>query len=185
MKCPIGMEKKTWELFDEEVPVLECTLTGSAEKKLHSMSRLVYTLGKERFGLLEPRSSRKTWKGSRRTQRIADIRSDLRRLAKQYRQAGCAEQHALKDLRNNLREQLKSLRRAENHRQKRRERQKRRAQFTNNPFHFVTRLLGDKISGKLDCTIEEANEHTKGMYSDPDRDTDLGECSRLMEPELT
>ena len=51
-------DKKTWNDFDYEVGLLlEHTLKGSAERKLKSMSHLVYTIGKERFGGVEQKKT--------------------------------------------------------------------------------------------------------------------------------
>ena len=51
---PKTADEKTWKDFDFEVSLLlENTLQGPAERKLKSMSHLIYTIGKERIGVAE------------------------------------------------------------------------------------------------------------------------------------
>jgi hypothetical protein len=83
-----------------------------------------------------------------------------------------------------MRKERKSLRKAENLLKRRHERQKKRAQFTKDHFQFVRCLLGEKKSGKLQCTKEEANRHIKEMYSDTNRHEELGSCEKLLEQDL-
>ena len=47
----------------------------------------------------------------------------------------------------------------------------------------MSRLLGDKRSGKLECTLEEAEDYIHKTYSDPSRDTDLPLNEKLLNPE--
>ena len=89
----------------------------------------------------------------------------------------------LKELRDVNREKIRTLRRTENFRKNRRERARKRAQFTSNPFGFVKKLLGDKRSGRLDCPKEEVESYLRDTHSDPDRDKDLGHQHRLINPE--
>ena len=74
------------------------------------------------------------------------------------------------------------LRRAEASRRKRKERANQRARFTSNPFQYVTKLLGNKTSGKLQAPIDEVEEHLKKTHSDNRRNEDLGECERVVSP---
>ncbi|XP_052218246.1 uncharacterized protein LOC127835860 [Dreissena polymorpha] len=116
----------------------------------------------------------------RRLQKISNLRGELRRLKSRYRQA---EKQGLAELRDDVRKEIQCLRRAENLSRKRHERRRKRAQFTSNPFQFVKRLLGEKKTGELQCTKEEANKYIKDMYSDSDRHKALGECDKLLTPD--
>ena len=181
---PSSTMKSVWQSFEEEVDkVLEATLAGNVEKKLEGMANIIYTMGKERFGLVERKQPQTVYSHNRRAKKISEVRKGLKDLKRRYRMSSEEEKLALSDLREDLRKQLKTLRRAENHRRKRIERQRKRAQFIANPFGFVKKLLGSKKSGKLECTREEANMHVRQMYSDATRDEDLGECQKLLSPE--
>ena len=149
--------------------VLENILAGDVNRKVASMSVLIHQMGTERFGVIENRSSRHIPRipHNRRTMEIASIRGDLRRLRIRYKAAPDEEKVALEQLRTQLRERLKLLRRAELNRRKRKEREKRRTQFTANPFQFVSRMLGAKRSGTLECTQQEVEDYICQMNSDP------------------
>ena len=48
------MISKEWEKFDEDMEkILEMTLSGPAEKKLEVMTRMIYTIAEDRFGVEE------------------------------------------------------------------------------------------------------------------------------------
>ncbi|KAK1879795.1 Serine protease HtrA-like [Dissostichus eleginoides] len=53
---------------------------------------------------------------------------------------------------------LRNLRRAENHRKRRRERARRRAAFLANPFKLTKQLLGQKRVGRLTCSRDDIND---------------------------
>ena len=117
--------------------MMENILVGKADNKLHTMSEIIYTFGKERFGLEQGKESKRTVGENRRLQTISKLRGDLRRLKANYRCAEESEKQALTELRDHTRKEIQKLRRAENLRRKRHERQRKRAQFTKNPFQFV------------------------------------------------
>ena len=74
------------------------------------------------------------------------------------------------------------LLRAEQHRRWWRERARKRAAFINNPFGFMKELLGQKRSGRLDCSKEEVDKYLHDTFSDPTRDQDLGQCKSVIRP---
>jgi len=91
----------------------------------------------------------------------------LRRLRKIFRQALEDEKPAIKEMRDNVRERIKILRRAECQRRDRRRREKERVKFTKNPFKYMSGLLGAKRSGVLKAPKEEVEEHFRKVHSDP------------------
>ena len=75
------MISKEWEKFDEDMEkILEMTLTGPAEK-LEVMTRMIYTIAEDKFGVEEKQQKRKVHHASRREREIASIRRELRTLA--------------------------------------------------------------------------------------------------------
>ena len=113
--------------------MLEMTTANSADRKIEAMTTIIYSMGLDRFGVEEVKKTGGAPRENRRRIEIANIRGDLRRLTRQYRQSAEEERAALEELRKPLRQHLKALRRAENHRRKRRERMQKRAKFTANP----------------------------------------------------
>jgi len=72
-----------------------------------------------------------------------------------------------------------SLRKAENTRRKARERAKKRAAFTANPYKFARSLLDKERSGKLEAPLEEVERYLHSTHSDPNREEPLGNCERI------
>ena len=91
--------------------MLEATLAGSVDQKLRSMARLIYKTGEVQIGYEEKRSKAdKPYKTSRRHRQIAGMRSDLRKLKAQHQRAPIDQMEPLEELKIELREKLKSLR---------------------------------------------------------------------------
>ena len=185
IKWPKANEKNVWQQFDDDIDkILDSALSGEVDRKIKAMGSIMYSVAAERFGTVEnKRPQQQPHKVNRRTQQIGKIRVELRALTKQYKQAGVNEKAALEELRECLREKLKTLRRAEGHRRRCRDREKKRASFTKNPFKFTTKLLGDKRSGSLKVSREEVEQYLKKTYNDPNRETPLGEYKDLHQPE--
>ena len=135
MEWPKTGDKKAWQAFEEDVDsTLEAALGGGVDRKIEAMTSIIYSMGRERFGVVEQRARRApAGRGNRREVEISQIRGELRRLNKAYCEATTEEEkQGLQELRDVLRERLKSLRRAEANRRRRKERMKKRAQFTRN-----------------------------------------------------
>ena len=103
----------------------------------------------------------------------------MRQLTRVYKNASEYERGAVNELRKILKKKLMTLRRAENHRKRRKERARKRNAFIQNPFHATKKLLGEKKNGQLVCSKEEAEAWLESSYRDEAKDTELGECKRL------
>ena len=58
-----------WKQFDDDLEIiLETTMQGNVEKKLNTLSTIVYNVGKERFGIEKQRSTRTVWYKEQRTE---------------------------------------------------------------------------------------------------------------------
>lgn len=189
VEWPKASEKKAWQAFDDDVnSTLESVLAGGVDRKVEAMTTIIYSMGHERFGAKELKARETpSGRGNRRETEISQIRGELKGLKRAYieaRESGSVqEMYALEELRETLRERLKSLRRAENNRRRRKERMRKRAQFTAGPFQFIKKLLGDKRSGRLECPREEVEQHLRQTHSDSRRDEELGDCPQLLQPE--
>ena len=103
-------------------------------------------------------------------------------LRRHFKAAEGEERTALSELTNILRKRLITLRRAEWHRRKGKERARKRSAFIGNTFIFIKKLLGQKRSGHLSCPVEEINHHLNITFSDAFRDQELGPCKGLVTP---
>lgn len=81
-----------------------------------------------------------------------------------------------------LRKKITTLRRAEWHRRRGRERARKRAAFIPNPFGFTKKILRQKKSGHLACTEDKVNNYLSATYTDSVREGDLGPCRTLITP---
>ncbi|TWW68228.1 hypothetical protein D4764_19G0000260 [Takifugu flavidus] len=155
VKWPAANNKE-WLQLDEDIDkFMETTVRGKACEK----------------GIARP---------NRWELKISQLRQELKTLKRQFRAAREEERDALSELRQILRRKLITLRRAEWHRRKGKERAKKRKAFITNPFSFTKRLLGQKKSGNLTCPVEEINHHLNITFSDPLREQDLGPCEALV-----
>ncbi|XP_052268662.1 uncharacterized protein LOC127870041 [Dreissena polymorpha] len=177
---PKTSDRNLWKQFDEDLnTILETTLQGPVEKKLKSLTNLVHSIGKERFGEVKRKPTRTPAQPNRRQRQITEIRKELKSLRKSYQKANIEERPGLQQLRDELRQKLTDLRKAEQLRDKRKKRAKRRAEFIANPYKFSKGLLDKEKSGKLESSMEEIQQHLKDTHSDPARDNPLGSCPRI------
>ncbi|XP_061589349.1 uncharacterized protein LOC133454644 [Cololabis saira] len=180
---PSAKKEREWLQFDEDLDqVIDATARGVADQKLRTMSAMIVSIGAERFGIKEQQPTRRLGEPNRREVKISQLRQELRLLGRQFKQAKEEEKAGLAELRNILRKKLTTLRRAEWHRRRGRERARRRAAFISNPFGFTKKTLGQKRSGHLACTEDEVNKYLSATYSDSAREKDLGPCRTLIAP---
>jgi len=111
---------------------LHRSVQGPVHRTLHTLTTLVCSVAKERFGFEEAKKRKEASKPNRRQHRIENLRKEIRQLKKQYRDSSPMQRLGLSQLRDTLRTKLKSLRRAENTKRKARERTRKRAAFTAN-----------------------------------------------------
>lgn len=183
VKWPPASNKSEWHQFGEDVDgILEATMRGGADRKLQMMTTMIISIATERFGIAEKRAVTNQYSKNRRAEKIAQLRQELRLLKKQFKEAAEELKPGLAELRSILRKKLITLRRAEWHRRRAKERARKRAAFLANPFGFTKQLLGQKRSGQLGCSKEEIDAHLHLTYSDAAREENLGECKRLIQP---
>ena len=183
VKWPPMSKNKEWEMFEEDVnKILDTALIGSVERKLQTLPTIIHSIGRDRFGIVERKNTPKN-KPNHREERVNQIRKDLRILQNRWKTCQEREKEGIKQLGDELREKLKSKRRAEYYRKKRKKKEKARQRFINNPYKFTSELLGKPKGGTLESTMEEVEEHLRQTHSDIFRETELGNCENLMIPE--
>lgn len=183
IKWPKSSKRVEWLQFDEDVSqVLEVTAKGDVDHRLRTMTTLIVNIAAERFGTEAPKPAPLEFVPSHRARKIQCLREELRLLKRQYKVAGEVERAGLADIRAILRKQLLTLRRAEFHRRRRKERARKRAAFLANPFKLTKQLLGQKRAGRLTCSKDALNDHLKATYSDSSREQPLGPCDMLITP---
>lgn len=70
---------------------MEATRTGTAEKKIDSMTTVIFTMAKERFGTEERKGScgGQGKQPSRRAREILELRREIKILNKQFKNIKC------------------------------------------------------------------------------------------------
>ncbi|XP_038154112.1 uncharacterized protein LOC119791846 [Cyprinodon tularosa] len=183
VRWPRADREYEWRQFDEDTDsILEATAKGKVDRRLQTMTTIIISMGAERFGLEEKKSGRLPYTMSNRAHKIHQLRKELRVLRRQFKQAREEERGPLSVLRNILRKKLLTLRSAEWHRRRRKERARKRTAFLANPFEFTKQLLGQKRSGQLTCSKAEVDHHLAATYGDASREQDLGDCQSLIDP---
>ena len=60
IKWPKTSEKAPWKQFDEDIYIIfESSMQGPVHRKLHTLTTLVYSVAKERFGIEEAKNARR------------------------------------------------------------------------------------------------------------------------------
>jgi len=72
---PKGYEKAVWRKFDEDLEViLNSVLQGPAERRINTLTTMVYNIGKERFGTQQKKNSSQPPRENRREREIKNTR---------------------------------------------------------------------------------------------------------------
>ena len=154
-------------------------MQGPVDRKLKTLTTLIYSVAKEIFGLEEPKTCKEPPRPNRRQTRIENLRRELRQLRRRYLNSSPFEQLGLSQLRDTVRSQLNSLRKAENTRSNNSERAKKRAAFTDNPYIFARSLLDKERYGVLETSIKGVRQYLHDAPSNPKREDALGDCDRI------
>ena len=184
---PAMSEAEKWSAMDEDIcGVLSNSLKGDCTKKLQHLADTIYHYGVEKFGTKDRGSKPAGSNLSRRQLEIHNIRKEIRSLTKQWKAArlngNLLECEGLDKLRDDHRNRLKSLRKAERAKRKRKERERKRTKFFKNPFEFAKGLFEKARSGVLNVPKEELEEHLKNTYSDPRREDPMPHIEGLVRP---
>ncbi|KAL3976498.1 mitochondrial import inner membrane translocase subunit TIM8 [Sarotherodon galilaeus] len=183
IKWPPASSRSEWQKFDEDVSnIIQAVAKRDADSRLKTMTTIIVSYASERFGLTKKCNNKTPYTMNLRAMKIHRLRQELRSLKKQFKNADAEEKHALEELHNILRKKLITLRRAEWHRRRGRERARKHAAFIADPFRFSKQLLGVKRSGQLECSAEEVNNFLHETMSDPLREQDLGPNKALINP---
>ena len=181
IKWPPANDKGAWQDFDIDIcEIIQSATKGDVKRRLNFMTTITTSLASERFGCVELRQPRRPYTANRRVNKMKDLRKEIRSLKKLYRRASIEERQPLEELRGILRGELKTLRRAEWHRRRRKERSRKRTNFLSNPFGFARTLLGEKQNGNLEASEEQINSYLRDTMSDPAKEQDMGINNRLI-----
>ncbi|KAJ8014696.1 hypothetical protein DPEC_G00018330 [Dallia pectoralis] len=183
VKWPQANKENEWLQFDEDVDtIMEVVGKGDADRRLQGMTNIIISLAAERFGVEEKKAVNRPYIMNNRANKIHQLRRELKSLKRRFKEAREEEKCPLGELCAILCKKVMTLRRAEWHRRRRKERVRKRAAFIANPFGFTKQLLGKKRSGQLTCSKAEIDCHLRDNFGDGAREQDLGNCQYLIDP---
>ncbi|KAK0145224.1 hypothetical protein N1851_015879 [Merluccius polli] len=160
---PGAAEGRLWENVKSDLVSILGQLKGTAESKLEKMGDIIYSYGKERFGIIEKRAKRQQEVvKSRRQKEIDKLIKERRQLKKQWRKATVVEKEGIYCLQAEVRGRLVMLRRAENIRKNRKRKSRARLAFYKDPFQFVKSLFVMQKSGSLLEPKQKLEEYLEG-----------------------
>ena len=165
---------KEWGRFETDVAALLSVLDGPPEKRSIHHPKIIFEMGKERFGFkMNQRESKHTFGPSRRQKKCEDLRQDINRLKQAYYEAPQEEKKAIQDLQQEKLKQLRLSKRAESLRKNRRKMTKNCNSFLRQPFQFARELINPKPKGNLESSKEEVETFLNKAHSDPERNEPL------------
>ncbi|VDI22184.1 Hypothetical predicted protein [Mytilus galloprovincialis] len=140
------------DLNDDLGVILETSLQGCVERRIETLTTLVYNIGKERFGV-EERKERSNTKQTpnRREQKIKQLRKELKDLNRRYKKSNEIERLRIACITDSVREELRRTTRAEQLKNSNKKKAKNRANFIKNPYNYTKTLLGGERTGHLHC----------------------------------
>ena len=113
IKWPALKEKAKWSSFQSAVLALIPAVSSPWTARLDSLQSVIYSVGKESFGCIQPGSGQKP-KKNRRMVKLDLVREEIRLLVRRLRGAPQEERYPLEQLIEEKKLERNSLRRAEN-----------------------------------------------------------------------
>ena len=102
------------------------------------------------------------------------------KLRKTFKTANPEGKKGLKDLRDEHRKEISSLRKAEQIRKRKRNTARKRAAFIANPYQFSKKLFENERSGCLSTSMQDIEKHLESVHADPLRNEPLRDCQRIL-----
>ena len=163
-----------WEQWDRDMTEILKTQSTTPEGKavLHPM--IIYTMGKDRFGVKEGnRKMQEEGKGpTRRQRKCKKLREDINQLKETYKNAKEEEKAGIKQLQEGKLKELRLAKRAESLKKSRKKYTRNCNAFLSNPFEFSREVIAPKPKGKMTSTKEDTESYLKEAHSNPGKDSE-------------
>ncbi|VDI05049.1 Hypothetical predicted protein [Mytilus galloprovincialis] len=139
----MNSEAQWRDLNDDLGVILETSLQGCVERRIETLTTLVYNIGKERFGV-EERKERNNTKQTpnRREQKIKQLRNELKDLNRRYKKSNEIEKLGITCITDTVREELRRTRREEQLKNSNKKKAKNRANFIKDPYSYKKNTVG-------------------------------------------
>ena len=173
---------KDWDSFETDVAALLSYLDGPPLKRAIQHPKIIYEMGKERFGYKNIEKKPNQPAGpSRRQKKCLQLRQDINNLKRAYYEAPQDEKKAIQELQQEKLKQLRLSKRAETLRKNRRKLTKNSSSFLRQPFQFAREVINPKPKGNLESSKEEVETFLENAHNDPRRSEPLQSLDTLWE----
>ena len=177
---------KDWPTLDNDLTALLKILYSPPEKLAESHPKIIYEMSKERFGIVEPRSSGKQKNPagpSKRQRRCKRLREEINQLKTAYNEAPQEEKEGINELQKEKIKKLRLAKRAESLKQNRKKFSNNCKAFLGQPYQFARQLLSPKPQGDLQSSKEEVEQHLRETHCDPELGKEREELNDLIQYE--
>ena len=159
-----------WKRLDEDVSSLLKIMFSAPENKAESNPRIIYAMGKERFGIKKQREKTQPSGPSKRQKQCVKLRGEINILKETYKNAPKEEKEGVKQLQNEKIKELRLKKRAETIKKNRKKFTKNCSEFLAQPFQFSRNVIAPKPKGQLESSKSKVEEHLNRAHSDKERD---------------
>ena len=156
---------KTWEELDKCVTDQLPSAWSGVDVKVRMLETVLYEEGSTKFGIVEVREKVKFI--PRRQKKIMEVRRRLNDLKKAWKLASELEQLGIDCLQDDVRKELRALRKAEHSRQRRWRRKNLRSRFYRDPYGTAREVFNPKVRVQPDVSKAELNEFMRRVCEDP------------------
>ena len=184
IKWPRMADEKAWKTLDSKAKKQLLT-EGSIEGRIAVLEEVIYDEAKNLFGCKERFSGGQERVLSRREKKLREVRKQIRHLTKMARNCEDDEEKGgLLLARQDLLDDRRKLRQAENRRKQRWRRKNIRKNFYNDPYRTCKEVLSEKKSVPLKVDANTIKSYVREVASDPLKDVDLGPLPGLLDAPL-
>ena len=172
-----------WERFDEDVSSTLRLINVPPEKKAEIFPRIIYVMGRDRFGEREVKQKSKPAGPSNRQKKCKKLRDEINKLKGAYKEAPEEEREGIDQLQREKIRELRLKKRAESIKQNRRKLSRNCNEFLSQPFDFSRKIIAPKPKGEMKSDKIEVEKHLHNAHSDPSRSEEKNEPEDLQEYE--
>ena len=169
VKWPKGNSNE-WSKFNEDVTEILKVIHAPHEKKAEIEPRIIYNIGKERFGVKEVKQKTQPSGPSKRQKKCINLRKEIKKLTRAYKNAPDEEKEAIAQLSKEKLKKLRLMKRTESIKKKRKKTSKNCSEFLSQPFDFARKIIAPKPRGEMKSSKEEVECHLHKAHSEEKRE---------------